>query len=526
MQFSVSPLSKNMAPEFRNGQFSNGSYNRIFHFFGLRENPFHISPDPRYLSFTRQTQEAFDALIYGIQTRQGLLALTGEVGTGKTTLINCLLEWLRQRQTPTSFIFNARLNVDDLFDFVLADFGITCESKQKVNKLALLTAWLLARYRAGKTPILIVDEAQGLPSPVLEEICLLSNLETPREKLLQIVLVGQPELQEKLSRPELRQLRQRVVVRCKIGPLNSSETRGYIHRRLHVAGAQDETVFLPDAMDAVHACSRGIPRVINTLCEHALISAYAEQIRPVSLRIVKVVAQEFQYDKIGLLDTRFDFNKTRSTGSTTTQLISTIVQAKSVEPAAPASTEQRNILMSHAPVRAVDKNPKPPSALTKNPRGIANLGVVERVAAKRYWMTSFSFSLYLGCLWHDKSIAMHRFPILHHAASSVVRWLQRPVRPVHAPRWINQGPASDHLLRKINFAPIQEEIRMRFSRLWHDKSIAMHRFPILHHAASSVVRWLRQPVHPVHAPHRINHNPASDHHFVRSPLRRSRENSK
>jgi hypothetical protein len=279
-------------------------------------------------------------------------------------------------------------------------------------------------------------------------------------------------------------------------------------------------------MDAVHACSRGIPRVINTLCEHALISAYAEQIRPVSLRIVKVVAQEFQYDKIGLLDTRFDFNKTRSTGSTTTQLISTIVQAKSVEPAAPASTEQRNILMSHAPVRAVDKNPKPPSALTKNPRGIANLGVVERVAAKRYWMTSFSFSLYLGCLWHDKSIAMHRFPILHHAASSVVRWLQRPVRPVHAPRWINQGPASDHLLRKINFAPIQEELRMRFSRLWHDKSIAMRRFPILHHAASSVVRWLRQPVHPVHAPHRINHNPASDHHFVRSPLRRSRENSK
>src|ERR1700683_1576720 len=182
------------------------------HFFGLRENPFNANPDPRYLFLTPQTQEALDELTYGIHTRKGLILLTGEVGTGKTTLINSLLDWLRLQQTPSAFIFNSHLGISHLFDFILADFGVHFDSRTNSNALMLLNQWLFERYRAGETPVVIVDEAQGLPTPVLEEIRMLLNLETSREKLLQIVLVGQPELEERLRRPELRQIKQRIAL--------------------------------------------------------------------------------------------------------------------------------------------------------------------------------------------------------------------------------------------------------------------------------------------------------------------------
>ena len=322
MQPTLNRLSKNLRSEFGDGQPYSDRYKRIFHFFGLRENPFNISPDPRYLSFNPRIQAALDAITCGIRTGQGLMLLTGEVGSGKTTLTNYLLNWLRQQHIPTSFIFNSHLNVGDLLDFVLFDFGIACESKDKSVKHSLLIAWLLTRYRAGKTPILIVDEAQGLSSAVLEEIRLLLNLESSRKKLLQIVLVGQPELEEKLDRPELRQLRQRITVHCKIGPLNYAETELYIHRRLRVAGARDVPIFLSDALNAVHFYSCGIPRVINILCEYALINAYTDQIRPVTPKIVNEVAREFQFDKMTSLDARLDFNKTRTTRPISTRSIS------------------------------------------------------------------------------------------------------------------------------------------------------------------------------------------------------------
>jgi general secretion pathway protein A len=469
MQLNLSRLSKNMAPEFGSGQSGNNRYTSIFHFFGLRENPFHISPDPRYLSFTRQTQEAVDALTNGILTGQGLMVLTGEVGTGKTTLTNYLLNWLRQRQTPTSFIFNPRLNVSDLFNFMLADFGITCESNQKADQLALLTEWLLTRCRVGKTPILIIDEAHGLPSNMLEEIRLLLNLETPREKLLQIVLVGQPELDEKLRRSELRQLRQRVMVHCKIVPLNSTETRGYIHRRVHLAGGQGESVFMSDAMDAVHSYSCGIPRVINILCEHALINAYADHIRPVSPQIVKEVAQEFQFDKIEVHDAGLDFNKTRSAGATSTRSISTAKYVHSLGATKSVSTEQSKIPMNH-PAPVVDKNSVAPAAPVTNEVQRANTSFAARVAPWRRWMarTLYSSSSYLRRLWRDKGTGMPSFPILQHAASSMVGWLQQPVRPVRVRRRINQGPASGHLRRKIIFARVHGDIRKWFARFWDD----------------------------------------------------------
>ena len=267
-------------------------------FFGLKENPFNVNPDPRYLFFTNQIEETLTGLMYGIQTRKGFLTLTGEVGTGKTTLINRLLEWLHQRRARTAFLFNSRMNSNQLFDFILAEFEIACDSKSKSQQLMKLNHWLLDRYRMGETVVLIVDEAQNLTFPVLEEIRLLTNLETSTEKLLQIVLSGQPELEERLRLPELRQLRQRIMVRCKTAQLTKEETHLYVNDRLKTAGATAAAIFSSQALDAVHLYSMGIPRVINLLCEHALVNAYAENQRPILPKVIEEVAREFQLDEV------------------------------------------------------------------------------------------------------------------------------------------------------------------------------------------------------------------------------------
>lgn len=266
-------------------------------FFGLKENPFNVNPDPRYLYLTKQIEEALTGLMYGIQTRKGFITLTGEVGTGKTTLVNRLLDWLRQRRTRTAFLFNSRMNTSHLFDFILAEFDIPCESRTKSQQLMKLNQWLLDRYRAGETAVLIVDEAQNLTYPVLEEIRLLTNLETSTEKLLQIVLSGQPELEEKLKLPQLRQLKQRITLRCKTAPLTKEQTHAYISERLRIAGSTEE-IFSTEAMDAVHLYSMGIPRIVNLLCEHSLINTYVEQVRTVTPKVVEDIAREFQLDEI------------------------------------------------------------------------------------------------------------------------------------------------------------------------------------------------------------------------------------
>src|SRR5712692_128174 len=267
-------------------------------FFGLRENPFNVNPDPRYLFSTRHTEEALAVLTYGIQSRKGFILLSGEVGTGKTTLLNKLLDWLHRENMVTAFVFNPRLNVTQFMDFMMADFGITCESKLKSQVLLKLNQWLLERYRAGETAILIVDEAQNLSPQVLEEIRLLTNLETSTEKLLQIVLCGQPELETKLNQPMLRQLRQRITLRCKTHPLGLEETTGYIAERLRVAGADAAPIFLPETIQSIHRYSRGIPRVITLLCEHALISSFVDQKRPIRAEVIEEVAREFNLHEI------------------------------------------------------------------------------------------------------------------------------------------------------------------------------------------------------------------------------------
>ncbi len=269
-------------------------------FFGLRANPFNVNPDPRYLFLTRHTEEALACLTYGIQSRKGFVLLTGEVGTGKTTLINKLLEWLRLQQVATAFIFNSRLNVPQFLDYMMADFGVVCDSKSKSQILLRLYNWLLDRYRAGETAVLIVDEAQNLSDEVLEEIRLLTNLETFTEKLLQIVLVGQPELEQKLRQPHLRQLRQRLTLRAKTHPLTLEETHAYIVQRLRIAGCNGRTIFDPRAMDAIHRYAGGIPRVINLLCEHALVSAFVDQQPLILPEVIEAVARDFDMNEGGV----------------------------------------------------------------------------------------------------------------------------------------------------------------------------------------------------------------------------------
>ena len=269
-------------------------------FFGLRESAFNVNPDPRYFFLTPVMREALAGLAYGVQKRKGIVLLTGEVGTGKTTLLNQLLDWLRQNQAATAFVFNTRLSVDDLFNYILTDFGISCGSRAKSDMLIRLNNWLLERYAAGvgEPAVLIVDEAQNLSPELLEEIRLLTNLETSSEKLLQIILSGQPELELKLRAPMLRQLRQRITLRYKTSQLSPAETRSYIEERLRIAGADGEPIFTPEAIESVHHYARGVPRVINVLCDHALINAFADQQKTVSAPLIDEVAREFELDLI------------------------------------------------------------------------------------------------------------------------------------------------------------------------------------------------------------------------------------
>jgi len=267
-------------------------------FFGLSEAPFNVNPDPRYLYMTKEIEEALAGLMYGIEGRKGFVTLIGEVGNGKTTLVNRLLGWLDQQQIHTAFIFNSRVNSTQLFEFILAEFEIACESRSKSQQVMKLNQWLLERHRADETAVLIVDEAQNLTYPVMEEIRLLTNLETSTAKLLQIVLSGQPELEEKLKLPQLRQLRQRISVQCKTSPLSIQQTHEYIAERLRIAGANGQPIFSEKAMDAVQKYSHGIPRVINLLCEHALVTAYVEEQRPIPPEMVETIAREFQLDQI------------------------------------------------------------------------------------------------------------------------------------------------------------------------------------------------------------------------------------
>src|SRR3569833_4266778 len=244
-------------------------------FFGLSQNPFNLSPDPDFLYRSPQHEEALANLIYGVRSRKGFIVLTGEVGTGKTTMLECLRDYLDSQRMEYAFIFNSRLSPEQFFEMMAYDLDLQCDRKSKTAVLVALNDLLIRQAERGRTCVLIVDEAHNLEWDVLEEIRLLGNLETRQGKLLQIILSGQPELDRKLDAPNLRQLKQRIVLRCTLNALTQEECTAYIDSRLARAGMNVQTVFPPEVLEEVHYRSRGIPRLINLLCDTLLVTAFA-----------------------------------------------------------------------------------------------------------------------------------------------------------------------------------------------------------------------------------------------------------
>lgn len=266
-------------------------------FFGLTHSPFDLTPDPNCFVSTKRHSEALAVLYYGIRWHKGFVVVTGEVGTGKTTLLRCLLRLLKESQDLAyAYLFNSRLTTTEFLQYILSDYGLPASGKNKTELLLDLGRYLSERGSKRLTTVLIIDEAHHLSDDLLEEVRLLTNLEATDDKLLQIVLVGQPELDEKLDSPGLRQLKQRVALRAQLGSLELEETRQYITQRLKIAGSDPhrEPIFSAETMECVHFYSQGLPRLINTLCENGLIAAYAEQFAVVTPDMIEDVAKQFR----------------------------------------------------------------------------------------------------------------------------------------------------------------------------------------------------------------------------------------
>jgi general secretion pathway protein A len=268
-------------------------------FFNLTRNPFEVSPDPYFFYPTPRHNEALAVLNYGVLRRKGFVVVTGEVGTGKTLLIRCLLDALALQKVAFAYIYNPILSVRSFLEQVLTDLGIYGVTRTKGETLSRLNNHLYMRSRDDLTTALIVDEAQLLNWELLEEIRLLTNLETRQHKLLQIVLAGQPELDRKLDSHRLRQLKQRVGLRCNLLPLDLREVGGYIHRRLELAGAErnENGIFSAEAIEAIYKISEGIPRLVNTLCENCLMLGFGLQLKHITAAIVREVVSDLRLEQ-------------------------------------------------------------------------------------------------------------------------------------------------------------------------------------------------------------------------------------
>jgi general secretion pathway protein A len=270
----------------------------VYHeFYGLTEAPFDITPNPRFLFYSAKHREAYNHLLYGIRERKGFVQLTGEVGAGKTTLCRAVLEQLDQHYS-TALILNPVMNPDQLMKAIAMDYGLPVNTLDRFEILAVINEFLLRQVERGKDTVLIIDEAQDLTDDLLEQVRLLSNLETDDRKLLQIVLMGQPELRDRLNAYKLRQLRQRITVRYHLRPLDRHEVAHYIRHRLEVSGGNGRPQFTEPALWRVHRYSGGIPRLVNALCDKALLSGFVHQTDRISWSMVGRAIRELE----GIID--------------------------------------------------------------------------------------------------------------------------------------------------------------------------------------------------------------------------------
>jgi type II secretory pathway predicted ATPase ExeA len=264
-------------------------------YFGFREKPFGVTPDPRFFYTNPCYQEAYASLLYGIRERRGFVVLTGEIGTGKTTLLRRLMEH-GEPNVRFVFVYNTTLTFEELLNFIGDELGLPTQEAGRLRKIQALNQFLMDELARGRTVVLLIDEAQNLGEEVLENLRLLSNLETASEKLLQIVLVGQPELESKLNRPELRQLKQRIAIQCRLERLDEEEVGPFINYRLGAVGYKGHQLFTPDAVEEIAYYSRGFPRLINILCDNALLIAYATSRKRVTGDIIAEVAGDLRFE--------------------------------------------------------------------------------------------------------------------------------------------------------------------------------------------------------------------------------------
>jgi general secretion pathway protein A len=262
-------------------------------FYGFREAPFNITPDPRFLFFSERHRQAFDHLLYGITERKGFIQLTGEIGAGKTTICRALLERLGPAYR-TALILNPSLTAAQLLRAIVVELGVRPRRPDRAGCLEALNQFLLEQVGLGHDVVLLIDEAQDLSAELLEQVRLLSNLETDARKLLQIALVGQPELRDKLEQRGLRQLRQRITVRYHLEPLSPEETEGYIRFRLQVAGADGRPAFTRWALRSIHRYARGVPRLVNAVCDKTLLCGYVEETDRLTARHVRRAVRELE----------------------------------------------------------------------------------------------------------------------------------------------------------------------------------------------------------------------------------------
>jgi general secretion pathway protein A len=265
-------------------------------YYGLTEPPFDITPNPRFLFYSARHREAFNHLLYGIRERKGFVQLTGEVGAGKTTLCRAMLEQLSSMNGhyATALILNPIMSAEELVKAVAIEYGLPVNGLDRLDTLAVINQFLLQQVERGRETVLIVDEAQDLTDQLLEQVRLLSNLETDNRKLLQIVLMGQPELRDRLNHPGMRQLRQRITVRYHLPPLNRYEVNQYIQHRLEVAGARGVPYFTQPALWRVYSYSQGIPRLLNAICDKALLAGFVSQQERINYRMVGRAVRELE----------------------------------------------------------------------------------------------------------------------------------------------------------------------------------------------------------------------------------------